>query len=108
MATLIVGQPTSTEKGGSKERTNSNSQSPSLDSDSEIQITPEYGSYHHHVFANENIAEYWRQKYEDAKYEGRHRFYPTFTWTADEEKRVRRKVSVLIRVRRADSDNGID
>lgn len=79
------------EKGGLKEHAVSNR--PTSDSDSEIQdVTPEYGSYRNHVFSSPTVAEYWRQKYEGARYEGRHRFDPLFTWTAEEEKRVRRKV----------------
>jgi hypothetical protein len=53
---------------------------------------PEYGSYPDHVFANEDVAEYWRAVYEKSRYEGRHQFDPKLTWTAEEEKRIRRKV----------------
>jgi hypothetical protein len=85
MATLFPTQPNDTQKGRDSSLTS--------DSDSEIQnVIPEYGSYPNHVFANPTVGEYWRKKYYDANYEGRHRFDPTFTWTADEEKRVRRKV----------------
>jgi hypothetical protein len=55
-------------------------------------LDPEYGSGQDHIFANEQVADYWRDVYEKAKYEGRHRFDPTFTWSAEEEKRVRKKV----------------
>lgn len=82
---------TSNEKGDTKETAVSDP--PTSDNDSELQnVTPEYGSYHNHVFASPSVAEYWRNVYEKAQYEGRHRFDPLFTWTADEEKRVRRKV----------------
>ncbi|KAK0123819.1 hypothetical protein ONS95_008815 [Cadophora gregata] len=94
MSAPVLG-PSSNEKGLSKEQTESNS--PTSDSDSEIQsVTPEYGSYHNHVFASPSVAEYWRQVYEKAQYEGRHRFDPLFTWTAEEEKRVRRKIDLRI------------
>jgi hypothetical protein len=53
---------------------------------------PEYGSYSDHVFADEQVAEYWRGVYEKAHYEGRHQLDPQLTWSADEEKRLRRKV----------------
>ena len=92
MSAPILALSSSDEKSVSKEKAATNS--PTSDSDSEIQnVTPEYGSYHHHVFASPPVAEHWRQVYEKAHYEGRHRFDPLFTWTADEEKRVRRKVS---------------
>jgi sugar phosphate permease len=45
-----------------------------------------------HIFSDPRVAEYWRGVYEKARYEGRHRFDPAFTWTADEELRLRRKV----------------
>lgn len=51
-----------------------------------------YGSYHDHVFSDPKIAEYWRSVYANAQYEGRHRFDPDFTWSAAEEKRLKRKV----------------
>lgn len=53
---------------------------------------PEYGSYPDHPFANEDVANYWRAVYEKSQYEGRHRFDPKLEWTAEEEKRIRRKV----------------
>ena len=58
--------------------------------------TPAYGSYEDHPFNVNVTAEYWRSVYETAKYEGRHRFDPDFTWTAAEEKRLVRKVWVYI------------
>lgn len=56
---------------------------------------PVYGSYDDHIFNDRVTAEYWREVYENAKYEGRHRFDPTYTWTAEEEKKLVRKVRVL-------------
>lgn len=58
----------------------------------EEEIDGDYGSYHDHVFSDPQIAEYWRNVYEEAQYEGRHRFDPKFTWSATEEKRLKRKV----------------
>lgn len=46
----------------------------------------------HHVFKDPVTAQYWREVYDTAQYEGRHRFDPDYTWTADEEKRLVRKV----------------
>jgi hypothetical protein len=43
-------------------------------------------------FLDPDVAAYWRQVYEDAEYECRHIFDPTFTWTEEEEKRVIRKL----------------
>lgn len=52
----------------------------------------DYGSTDEHVFSEPKIADYWRNIYEKAQYEGRHRFDPTFTWTAEEEIKLKRKV----------------
>lgn len=63
----------------------------SINGDLEKQ-TPEYGSYPDHIFANEEVADYWRAVYEKSQYEGRHQFDPTLEWTAAEEIRIRKKV----------------
>lgn len=49
-------------------------------------------------FATPADVEYWSQVYEEAKYEGRHRFDPSFQWSPIEEKKLVRKVRVLNRV----------
>lgn len=54
---------------------------------------PSQGSHGDHVFSDRVTAQYWREVYERAKYEGRHRFDPNYTWTAAEEKRLVRKVT---------------
>lgn len=59
---------------------------------------PTHGSYEHHAFSDPATAQYWRDVYETAKYEGRHRFDPNYTWTAEEEKRLVRKVSFYFEV----------
>ena len=51
---------------------------------------PSHGSYDDHIFSDRVTAQYWREVYEKAKYEGRHRFDPTYTWTAEEKKLVRK------------------
>lgn len=61
----------------------------------EEDIDGDYGSYHDHVFKDPQIAEYWRNVYEKAQYEGRHRFDPNLTWSATEEKKLKRKVRKL-------------
>lgn len=70
---------------------------PSSDSREEsvgdVEIQGDYGSGRDHAFSDPKVADYWRNVYEKAHYEGRHRFDPTFTWTAQEEIRVKRKVS---------------
>ncbi|KAH7250680.1 major facilitator superfamily domain-containing protein [Fusarium solani] len=45
-----------------------------------------------HVFSDPQVADRWRKVYENAKYENRHRFDPNYTWTAEEEKRLVRKI----------------
>jgi len=59
-------------------------------------IDGDYGSYGNHIFSDPKVAEYWRHVYEKATYEGRHRFDPTFTWSAAEEKRLKRKACFTI------------
>jgi hypothetical protein len=50
------------------------------------------GSHEDHIFKDPVTAQYWREVYDKAEYEGRHRFDPNYTWTAEEEKRLVRKV----------------
>ncbi|KAI1641587.1 MFS general substrate transporter [Daldinia loculata] len=57
-----------------------------------------YGSTDDHVFSDPSVAEYWRAKYEKASYENRHRFDPEYKWTAEEERRLVRKVDARIMV----------
>jgi hypothetical protein len=59
---------------------------------------PSYGSYDDHPFKDAATAQYWRDVYENAHYEGRHHFDPSYTWTAEEEKRLVRRVSSIITV----------
>ncbi|KAM3419504.1 hypothetical protein BST61_g2847 [Cercospora zeina] len=67
---------------------------PSLRSEDLVQ--GDYGSDSHHVFSDPQVADYWRGVYENAKYEGRHRFDPTLTWSAAEEKKLKRRVDFRI------------
>jgi hypothetical protein len=55
-----------------------------------------YGSSDDHVFADAASANHWRKVYDEAKYENRHRFDPEFKWTAEEEKRLVRKVRATV------------
>lgn len=54
-----------------------------------------YGSNENHVFAEERTAIHWRSIYEKASYEGAHRFDPSYTWTAQEERKLLRKVCTI-------------
>lgn len=56
----------------------------------------DYGSGREHIFSDPLIAEHWRSIYENAHYEGRHRFDPEFVWSAEEEKKVLRKIDLRI------------
>jgi hypothetical protein len=51
-----------------------------------------YGSAENHIFSDSSVADYWRIKYEKAGYENLHRFDPSFEWTAEEERKLLRKV----------------
>lgn len=59
---------------------------------SEELVVGDYGSDGNHVFSDPNVADYWRGVYEKAQYEGRHRFDPTLTWSAEEERKLKRRV----------------
>lgn len=81
---------------------NNSNNSPTIDSsndksgNSAEDIDGDYGSYGDHVFADPKVAAYWADIYDKAKYEGRHRFDPEFTWSATEEKRLKRKVGDVV------------
>lgn len=51
------------------------------------------GSTRQHIFSDPATADYWRLKYEKAGYENRHRFDPDVEWSAEEERRLVRKVN---------------
>ncbi|KAH8726161.1 major facilitator superfamily domain-containing protein [Phaeosphaeriaceae sp. PMI808] len=53
---------------------------------------PSHGSHVDHPFSDHVTAAHWRKVYENAKYEGSHRFDPKYTWTAEEEKSLVRKL----------------
>ncbi|OJD30342.1 major facilitator superfamily transporter [Diplodia corticola] len=58
----------------------------------DVEIQGDYGSGREHIFSDPKVADYWRDVYEKAHYEGRHRFDPNFTWSAQEELKLKRKV----------------
>lgn len=55
-------------------------------------VVGDLGSDVNHIFSDPRVAEYWRGVYEKANYECRHRFDPQAIWSAEEEKRLRRRV----------------
>lgn len=69
-------------------------------------IDGDYGSYNNHIFSDPKVAEYWAHVYEKAQYEGRHRFDPTITWSAAEEKRLKRKVGDIVVLHMPMATNG--
>jgi hypothetical protein len=66
------------------------------------QERPSHGSYENHQFRDRVTAQYWREVYDKAEYEGRHRFDPNYTWTAEEERKLVRKVGAPLRERSED------
>jgi hypothetical protein len=60
---------------------------------SKLAPPPHHGSFEDHPFSDPATAQHWRQIYENAEYEGRHRFDPKYTWEAEEEKRLVKRVS---------------
>ncbi|KAK0609606.1 major facilitator superfamily domain-containing protein [Bombardia bombarda] len=55
-----------------------------------------YGSSAEHIFNDATVAEYWRNVYDKASYENRHRFDPEFKWAADEERKLVKKIDFRI------------
>ncbi|KAI2465907.1 MFS general substrate transporter [Annulohypoxylon bovei var. microspora] len=58
----------------------------------------EYGSTDDHIFSDPSVADHWRGVYEKAQYENRHRFDPEYKWTAEEERRLVKKIDARIMV----------
>ncbi|KAF4918022.1 putative transporter [Colletotrichum viniferum] len=52
------------------------------------------GSVEPHVFSDPRRAAHWQHVYESATYEGRHRFNASLTWSAEEEKGLKKKVTI--------------
>lgn len=58
--------------------------------------TDGYGSANEHIFSDPTVANHWRGVYEGARYENRHRFDPDLKWTAEEERKLVRKIDLRI------------
>lgn len=58
----------------------------------------DYGSSSDHIFSDPVVADRWRQIYEQARYENRHRFDPDCRWTAREETKLVRKIDWRIMI----------
>ncbi|KAL3472584.1 major facilitator superfamily domain-containing protein [Aspergillus californicus] len=54
------------------------------------------GSSEPHIFSDPARALYWRNVYEKVKYEGRSRFDPALTWTAESERRLKWKLDLRV------------
>lgn len=54
-----------------------------------------YGSVEPHVFSDPASAQYWREVFEKAQYECRHRFDTSFQWSAQDEKLLKWKVDTI-------------
>jgi hypothetical protein len=65
----------------------------SLNSDEGIPLTgSQYGSVIPHIFTDPSRSAHGSGVYEASKYECRHRFDSTLEWSAEDEKKVLRKV----------------
>ncbi|GKT94059.1 allantoate permease [Colletotrichum tofieldiae] len=56
------------------------------------QVAQKYGSTDEHVFSDPSVADHWRKVYEKAQYENRHRFDPNYQWSAEDERKLVRKL----------------
>lgn len=54
------------------------------------------GSVEPHVFSHPARAEYWKNIFENARYECRHRFDPSFEWSPEKEAAVKKKVNPVL------------
>ncbi|KAK2000303.1 major facilitator superfamily transporter [Colletotrichum falcatum] len=62
------------------------------------EVAQQHGSTDEHVFSDPVAAEYWRKVYEKAQYENRHRFDPSYQWSAEDERKLVRKIDKRIMV----------
>lgn len=81
-------------EAGNDEKAPQQAGAESLNSNSE-DLEGDHNHTKRHVFSDPKIADYWKNVYEQARYEGRHRFDPDYTWSPEEENKLRRKVCQL-------------
>ncbi|WDK22829.1 major facilitator superfamily transporter [Colletotrichum graminicola] len=62
------------------------------------QVAQQHGSTDEHVFSDPVTADYWRKVYEKAQYENRHRFDPSYQWSAEDERKLVKKIDKRIMV----------
>ncbi|KAK2057198.1 hypothetical protein LY76DRAFT_116543 [Colletotrichum caudatum] len=62
------------------------------------QAAQKHGSADEHVFSDPAAADYWRKVYDKAQYENRHRFDPSYQWSAEDERKLVRKIDKRIMV----------
>ncbi|CAI0646453.1 unnamed protein product [Colletotrichum noveboracense] len=99
MASTNTGGPFKDHPGETKDVSTSQSQATDASVSSLREVSDNaYGSTDEHVFSDPSIAEYWRKVYEKAQYENRHRFDPSYQWSAEEEKKLVRKIDKRIMV----------
>lgn len=79
--------------GNSKSSPDSSDSRKSIDTGNQDDV-----SSNHHIFSDPVVAEHWVSVYEKANYENRHRFDPSFTWSAEEERKLVRKIDKRIMV----------
>ncbi|KAK3900016.1 major facilitator superfamily domain-containing protein [Staphylotrichum tortipilum] len=94
MATAVKEAPSSNREADRKDE--SSPSSASIHSRDSQADSEGYGSSDEHIFKDPAVAEHWRGVFEKAEYENRHRFDPSFTWTAEEERKLVRKIDFRI------------
>jgi hypothetical protein len=85
-----------TDKGGGSDKGKNGTNISSNTSRENLSEGDGYGSSDEHIFKDPTVANHWRGIYEKANYENRHRFDPEFIWTAEEEKKLVRKIDLRI------------
>ncbi len=84
------------QEDASSNRDSDKEKAPPAASVSRESLSDGYGSSDEHVFSDPAVASHWRTVFEKAGYENRHRFDPSFKWTAEEEKKLVRKIDLRI------------
>ncbi|KAL0934148.1 allantoate permease [Colletotrichum truncatum] len=99
MTSTDIGGPFKDQTKESKEANVAQSQATDTSTSSLREVSAAaYGSTEEHVFSDPSIADYWRKVYEKAQYENRHRFDPNYQWSAEDERKLVRKIDKRIMV----------